>query len=332
MNVVICWVSTNINTIHNVKKIITTLAIALTISSVATAQSCPEGCSASKPSPDAKFISSYQDGGYRVCNWLVQETNATENNEFSVKYQINLAKLLSTYDNNAKELVGLRSFIDKVTHDDNKSVTHIDITGYASPDGPIALNRRLSSERADDCCNYIKKNFDMSDYDMSTEGIALTWADAKSAISASSIPDKADVLELINSDHTASAIETKLRAMTPSWDYMKSNILPPMRRVEIEVHYNSWVEVMTRTPIDEIVEELIVANNYFIIIDNNTSEVVAFENSAVPIDFYDAKCRPIKERESYKMKGKRERVKKAKLKDKSRTKRGRIKNLFKFRK
>lgn len=227
-----------------------------------------------------------------MCKWLVQEKNSDESNEFSIKYQINLARLISTYDNNATELQGLKAFIDGVANDESKEVKRVKITGYASPDGPITLNEKLAKERAVDCSNYIKENYDIKNCSCSTDGVALTWSDAKEAISSSAIPSKSEVLQIINDGGTQISIETKLKAMEPSWSYLAKDILPKMRCVEIEVTYTSWVEMFTRMPIGvEVVDEVVVANNYFVFIDDNPSDIVIFENKYAPLDFEDAKCK-----------------------------------------
>ncbi len=274
------------------KKTITTLALALSFCCMTQIQNVAMGQSASKPTPDAKLISKSIDGNYEVCTWLVQEKSNNASNEFSVKYQINLARLISTYGNNATELKGLRSFVDNITEDDNKEIKRIEVTGYASPDGPVALNERLAKERAVDCSNYIKENHDIENCPCSAVGVALTWSDAEKAIAESSIPSKADVLQIIKSGESQMAIEAKLKEMSSSWSYLANNILPKMRCVEIEVAYTSWIEMETRTPLEtEVVEEVVVANNYYVFIDDDPSNVVMFENKYAPIDYDDAKCK-----------------------------------------
>lgn len=250
------------------------------------------GQSASKPTPGAKLISTSVNGDYKVCKWLVPEKNDDQTNEFSVRYKVNLSKLISTYDENEKELQGLRAFMDGIANDKNKQIKRIEVTGYASPDGTHALNEKLSKARAVDCSTYIKEHHDIPNCPCSANGIAMEWSDAVTAINSSSIPQKAEVLQVINGGGSQMEIESKLRAMNPSWDYMRTTLLPPMRRVEIEVVYSSWIEMVTRTPIEpEMVEEVVVANNYYLFFEDNPSEFMIFENSNAPLDFDDAKCK-----------------------------------------
>lgn len=304
------------------KKIITTLAFALLLTVQSQAQSCDTTQEASKPSPDAKLISTTERGNNRVSTWLVKKSSPNENNEFSVKYKVNLAKLISTYDNNHEELVKLRAFMDGLMADKQNQIVGIAITGYASPDGSLSTNENLSNARATDCCKYIKKEFpQISDVKFSTKGIAQPWSATKDAVESSSIPMKSEVLKLIDSDMNASQIETRLRAMPSAWSYLASSILPPMRCVEINIVYNTWEKVITRTPIRPQVEDVVIENNYFVIVDEDPSQLISFENSNAPLDFE-------KDRDRFKY---RDRRRRAKYKEELHNDTGRHKYIWKSR-
>ncbi len=264
------------------KRKFTTLLLALSVAMVATAQN-DTSCSASKPTPDAKLISKSQEGDFMVCRYLVQDHNST-NDEFSVRYKINLSKLISTYDRNAEELKGLNNFVSEITRDTLKKVKSVMVTGYASPDGPAALNERLSMARAADFKEYINTNYQMGKYPNTVEAVALPWSAASGLIEESSVPQKSAVLELVNSDQSATAVESKLRKMTSSWDYMKVNILPPMRCVELVVKYNSWRVVETRERVNQQGEPVAVTDSSYIVVlldDNMGGELIEMPNSAL---------------------------------------------------
>lgn len=270
------------------KKSITTLVF--TLATICATQAQPKsnmGCDASKPSPDAKLQSTSIDGNYKVCKWLVPET-PTDSEGYSVRYQINISKLVSSYDQNSKELQELHTFIDDLLADNEKWVTQINVYGYASPDGQSASNQRLAEARAYDMRNYINKKWDLSKYSGTTTGIASTWSDTSESISKSTIPSKSAVLDLVDSKQMDSVIEAKLRGMTSSWDYMIKSILPPMRCVVLHVIYTDCKSVETRTPIvqTEVVEDVFVQNNYFILINEEPSDVVMLvNNNSLPLDY-----------------------------------------------
>ncbi len=308
------------------KKTITTLTIALLICAQSQAQSCNTGQEGAKPSPDAKMVSSCVKGNNRVTTWLVKKSATdNENNEFSVKYKVNLSRLISSYDNNHSELVKLRAFIDGLMADKQNQITKFEITGYASPDGSMAVNERLANERAADCCSYIKKEYpDMAKIPCTTNGVAQPWSATKSAVESSSIPMKSEVVKLIESDMSDTQIESKLRAMPTSWSYMVSKILPPMRCVEIQVVYTTWERMVTRTPIrtpQPQRENIVVENNYFVVVEENPAQLIAFESDTTPLDFP-------RDKDKFKVKDRR---RKAKLKGEYENSYGRHKYLWKSR-
>ncbi len=199
---------------------------------------------------DTILVSRVTDGDYLVSRMLIKETSP-DNNEFEVRYQINLSKLISTYDNNAAEIEGLNNFIESMTQDSLKSITQFKIVGYASPDGPKSLNDKLSNARAQDFCAYIEQKYDMADYPHSVSAVASQWVDTKQAVMNSSLSNKAEVISLVESSAPQMTIESKLKAMPQTWDYFKTTILPPMRCVAIHVKYNSWRSVEERLLIEQ---------------------------------------------------------------------------------
>ncbi len=199
---------------------------------------------------DTIIVSRVVDGDYMVSQMLIKETSP-DNNEFEVRYQINLAKLISSYDNNATEIEGLHSFIETITNDSLRRVTQFKIVGYASPDGPLKLNEKLANERAQDFCTYIEEKYDIAECPHSNDAVALKWIDTEQAVMNSTLSNKNEVLSLIRSSQPQMTIETKLKAMPNVWDYFKSTILPPMRCVAIHVKYNAWLSIEERVLIEQ---------------------------------------------------------------------------------
>ncbi len=194
---------------------------------------------------DTIVVSSFMDGNYQVSRFLVMEKNSN-NNEFELRYKINLTKLISTYNNNSSELMGLETFMNTIADDTLKHITQFKIIGHASPDGPKALNERLAMERAIDFRDYVDNEYGMGKYPRTIESVANTWDSCQSGVDNSAISNKSDVIDLITSSMPASTIESKLKQMPATWEIMKSEILPPLRCVELRVKYNSWKVIEER--------------------------------------------------------------------------------------
>ncbi len=64
------------------------------------------------------------------------------------------------YMNNPKELGKIRAMIDDLKNDANVNVKRLDIIGYASPEGTLEANRRLSEGRAMALRNYLATQYD----------------------------------------------------------------------------------------------------------------------------------------------------------------------------
>ncbi|MFI3258536.1 MAG: hypothetical protein R3Y16_00400 [Rikenellaceae bacterium] len=268
----------------DVKKTITTLALALSILGVsAQGSNCTQmGQDASKPTPDAKLLSSTMEGNYRVSKWLVKRSSGDEQ-EFSVRYRINAQQMVSDYDQNTKEIQGLHNFVVGIIADKEKSISGINIYGYASPDGGEVANQRLAEARAHDLRQYINSKYGFSHFTGSTTGVALPWSATASAVERMATPNKAAVLSAVRSGSSDSVIEQRLKSMPTSWSYIAGNILPPMRCVEVEVLYTDWCVVETRTLISQ---PRVVENNYFIIVEPDRQDILVVENPyGVAIDF-----------------------------------------------
>ncbi len=308
------------------KKSITTLALALSLVVSSQAQECEKGRGeGGKPAPNAKLISRSVEGDTQTCKWQVPVSSPDTNNEFSVRYQLNLARLATSYDRNHQELVGLRSFMDEILADKHKHIKRIEVVGYASPDGTKAINDKLALARATDCAKYIRKEYPGMTLPCTTQGIAEPWTATKEAVENSSIPMKNEVLTCVMSDASLAEKEAKLRGMSSAWSYMAENILPTMRCVNIHVIYTATKEVVTSCPAGKqkpkqrapMPEEIIVQQNYFVIVEPRQREIMAFENPAsAPLDYVGARDR----------REKRVRMKRIKMKEEMRGRKYLFKN------
>ncbi len=231
-------------------RVFSSIVLALCLTTTALAQSSSSSSQPQDPN-EIVVLSSYTDGNYNVERLLVLESGPN-NNEFVVRYKINLTKLISSYNNNSSEIAGLQRFIESVQRDSLKKITHFDIIGYASPDGPTALNKRLANARATDFAQFVDKEYNLGEYPRTVTGVPNSWSDAKSAIQSSSTPNKAEIIQIINNGTSQAEIESKIKGYPSAWEYIKSNILPPMRSVEIHLKYNSWKVVENRTLIEEV--------------------------------------------------------------------------------
>lgn len=65
----------------------------------------------------------------------------------SVTFVVNGSDIDEEYDNNAESLDRIRCFLDSIARDSFPAITSIEYTGYASPEGPAAVNALLARKR-----------------------------------------------------------------------------------------------------------------------------------------------------------------------------------------
>lgn len=234
------------NIIICVKTIFTTFALSLALCAAAGATAQVRSA-APAPAADTVMLSETTDGDYLVRRFIVKRPGDTG---YSVRYQINLAKLSSTLDGNSRELGDLDNFVGNLMKDTLMKVKSVEITGYSSPDGPLKFNETLARNRAQDFKNYVDKKYGFSKkYDVTLNAVAEDWEMCRALVAQSSVPDKQSVLNIIDGKQSSDAKELALKKMPSAWEYMKKNILPPLRRVELTINYGEGSVVEQRTMI-----------------------------------------------------------------------------------
>lgn len=238
---------------------ILSIALAVGCVTVATARHTAQYTAQRQPQYDTVVLATYQEDDYLVKRYLLNVPDERMS-DYSVRYSINASRLQPDLDDNSEALTALSKFIEQTMADTVARISSIVITGYASPDGPLALNERLSTQRAQDFKRYVDAKYNLSShYPVTTRGVAEDWDNCRELVEASSgIPHKAEVVQVLDSIISNDAKETLLKRMPEVWNYMRTDILPPLRRVEIVIHYAQGTIVEERTLIEPVFEETIV--------------------------------------------------------------------------
>lgn len=224
------------------KTIVTTLALALCAATGVTAQM---KSAAPTPGADSVLLSETTEGDYIVRRYLVRSSGDAD---FTMHYRISLATLDTSLGGNPKQLGDLNAFLSGLVGDTLRKVQSVTITGYSSPDGPVQLNEKLAAQRAQDFKAYVDSKFGLSKrYTVRVNSVAEDWKMCRTLVAQSQIPDRTAVLQIIDGTHTPEQKELALEKLPAAWNYMKANILPPLRRVEVMIAYADGNIVEQRT-------------------------------------------------------------------------------------
>lgn len=197
------------------------------------------------PAADTVMLSDRIEGDYQVRRYLIRSTDDVD---YSIRYRISMAKLNAALKGNAQALSELNGFVEGLMGDTTRRVSEVVITGYASPDGGVAYNERLAAQRANDFKAYLDSKYDFSKhYNVRVNSVAEDWKATHAAIASSSIPDCTTVLGIVDGTQAPMAKEQALKHHPAVWNYLTTEILPPMRRVEVMIGYATDRIVEQRT-------------------------------------------------------------------------------------
>ena len=141
-----------------------------------------------------------------------------------------------------EDIQKLEEFVKNVEQAQNKTYKGIKIHGYASPDGPIDLNERLSKGRKNSANSYFDKVVDkkkLSEDEAKKIYEAKTttedWDGFKKLVQQSNIEDKDLILRVLSMYSDPDVREKEIKNMAATFKVLADEILPKLRRSEFMV-------------------------------------------------------------------------------------------------
>ena len=119
--------------------------------------------------------------------------------EAFLDFVVNKTDIRPDYMNNPQELKKVTDLVAEIKDDPDVTVRAINVIGYASPEGLLSNNQRLSEGRAKALTGYLASRFD---YPRSLYQVAFggeNWDGLKECVEASQMPYRKEVLEFIGS-------------------------------------------------------------------------------------------------------------------------------------
>lgn len=141
-----------------------------------------------------------------------------------------------------EDIKKLEDFVKEVENAENKSYKEILISAYASPDGPMDLNEKLSKGRKGSANSYLDKVVDkkkLSEEDAKKLYQAKTttedWEGFKKLVENSDIEDKDLILRVLSMYSDPEVREKELENMAKTWEVLADDILPKLRRSDLNI-------------------------------------------------------------------------------------------------
>ena len=149
-----------------------------------------------------------------------------------LSFIVNKTDIRRDYRNNAVELSKVEETINVVRKDPNTTITHIDIHGYASPEGSYANNTRLAEGRAQAFKDYVQQLIDLPANIFSVASTPEDWEGLVSKI------ENPAILAIAKSDAEPDAKERQLKQRYPAqWKQLLADVFPTLRHSDYRVSY-----------------------------------------------------------------------------------------------
>lgn len=158
----------------------------------------------------------------------------------NINYVINRSDIRST-ELKKDEIKLLRDFINQANADPNRLLKGAVVSSYASPDGKLSFNEKLSANRGTSADKFIKREFQKIEA-AKTDGFfsflttAEDWEGFRTEVENSSIADKELILRVLSMYSDPEVREKEIRNMSVAFEALKTDILPKLRRSKMVVN------------------------------------------------------------------------------------------------
>lgn len=209
-------------------------------------------------SAQRRQVAEWRDGDYVVRRYIV-----TDDRPHSEVYEIHYAVNSSSADDsgeNGDVMAGLDRFFEELKSDTLRHIKSIAIAGYASPDGTVPFNTELARRRAQQLSTMLAHRYNLRGTDIVITSYVEPWSATTDAIEHSSLVNRGTLVNIVNANEAPMVVDGKLKRDGAAWQYLKSDVLPDMRRAVVTVSYTEDVMQEDReySPVEIYVEEFVV--------------------------------------------------------------------------
>ena len=146
-------------------------------------------------------------------------------------YAINSSVVTKKNERNAN-LDAFKANVDETMQND-RATQNIAVKGYASPDGPVKFNDKLSKARSESGKKVVAKLLKDSGLDIDAAAYGEDWDGFKELVEQSNIKDKDLILQVLSLYNSPAERETEIKNMSTVFNELKKDILPELRRSQI---------------------------------------------------------------------------------------------------
>ena len=204
------------------------------------------------------------------------------------KHDANIMFLIQQANVRASELKTAKEFgkeVKNIDEAENKKISNIEISAYASPDGGVGLNTTLAENRQDNTAKIINRDLKKAKIDaaVDTKYTAQDWEGFQELVSKSNIQDKELILRVLSMYQDPEQREQEIKNISSVYKNLADDILPQLRRSRLTLNYeiigksDDEISALAKSNPSELnIEEILYAAT----LTNNDGEKMAIYTKA----------------------------------------------------
>ena len=162
--------------------------------------------------------------------------------EGQILYQVNSAEVRSS-ELKGQSVKDFQAALEDIKANGRAKITGTEIIAYASPEGAVDLNDKLSGNRSSSAAKAWKQVTKGSDAaDPSVKSIGEDWEGFQKLVSESNIEDKELILRVLSMYSDPAVRENEIKNMSQVYTALKGEVLPELRRARLiaNVEYQNY--------------------------------------------------------------------------------------------
>ncbi len=172
-------------------------------------------------------------------NQYIRQT--TEKLGTEIKYLINQS-VVRPSEIKKEDIVKFDEALKAIDADPKKEISGVQLSAYASPDGPMKLNEKLSVDRKESANKYFTTTFKKEKLAKVKDDLftylttAEDWDGFKTLVESSNIKDKELILRVLSMYSDPEVREKEIKNISAAFEELKVKVLPELRRSKLNVN------------------------------------------------------------------------------------------------
>ena len=162
-----------------------------------------------------------------------------ETTDAQIKFLVNQSNIRGS-EKKTEAIVALTKAIKEAKAAENKEFKSIEISSYASPEGELDWNEKLSNRRGEASSKYINRELKKlkASVNIDSKFTAEDWDGFQKLVEASSIEDKAVILRVLSMYTDPQQREQEIKNIAVAYKAIAEEILPELRRSKMTLTVN----------------------------------------------------------------------------------------------